>query len=389
MNFHEYQAKELFAEVGIPVPAGKVARSADEAVDVAKAIGGDFWVVKAQIHAGGRGKAGGVKLCKTLDSVREAAKGMLGTRMETYQSGGRALPVDCVLVTQATNIDKELYLSVLVDRATRSITYIASAEGGVEIEKTAHDNPDAIQTLNVSYVQGLQPYQCRQMGFALGLNAKQVGQLTKIMSGLFKLFNDKDLSLVELNPLAIVDGDLMALDGKINSDDNAEFRQSKLIAMRDVRQEDETEVLATQHNLNYVTMDGNIGCMVNGAGLAMATMDVIKLNGGEPANFLDVGGGATKERVTEAFKLILRSPDVKAIFVNIFGGIIKCDVIANGVVAAAKELGLKVPLVVRLEGTNVELGRKILNESGLAIQAASTMADGAQKIVEAVKAGAK
>src|SRR5687768_3189903 len=228
MNFHEYQAKELFAEVGIPVPAGRVARSADEAVDAAKALGGNFWVVKAQIHAGGRGKAGGVKLCRTLDAVREAANGMLGTRMTTYQSGGVALPVDCVLVTQATNIGKEMYLSVLVDRATRSVTYIASAEGGVEIEKTAHDNPDAIQTLNVNYVQGLQPYQCRQMGFALGLNAKQVGQLTKIMLGLYKLFVEKDLSLVELNPLAIVDGDLIALDGKINSDDNAEFRQPKL-----------------------------------------------------------------------------------------------------------------------------------------------------------------
>jgi succinyl-CoA synthetase beta subunit len=386
MNFHEYQAKELFADVGIPVPAGKVARSADEAVDVAKAIGGDFWVVKAQIHAGGRGKAGGVKLCKTLDAVREAAKGMLGTRMETYQSGGRALPVDCVLVTQATNIDKELYLSVLVDRTTRSITYIASAEGGVEIEKTAHDNPDAIQTLNVNYVQGLQPYQCRQMGFALGLTGKQVVQLTKIMTGLFKLFNDKDLSLVELNPLAIVDGDLMALDGKINSDDNAEYRQQKLIAMRDVRQEDETEVLATQHNLNYVTMDGDIGCMVNGAGLAMATMDVIKLNGGEPANFLDVGGGATKERVTEAFKLILRSPEVKAIFVNIFGGIVRCDMIAEGIIAAVKEVEVKVPVVVRLEGTNVEAGKTILKNSGLAIIAADDINDGAKKVVAAAKA---
>jgi succinyl-CoA synthetase beta subunit len=386
MNFHEYQAKELFAEVGIPVPAGKVARSADEAVDAAKAIGGDFWVVKAQIHAGGRGKAGGVKLCKTLESVREAANGMLGTKMETYQSGGRALPVDCVLVTQATNIDKELYLSVLVDRATRSITYIASAEGGVEIEKTAHDNPDAIQTLNVNYVQGLQPYQCRQMGFALGLTAKQVGQLTKIMSGLFKLFNDKDLSLVELNPLAIVDGDLMALDGKINSDDNAEFRQQKLVAMRDVRQEDETEVLATQHNLNYVTMEGNIGCMVNGAGLAMATMDVIKLNGGEPANFLDVGGGATKERVTEAFKLILRSPEVKAIFVNIFGGIVRCDMIAEGIIAAVKEVGVKVPVIVRLEGTNVDAGKALLKNSGLAITPADDINDGAKKAVAAAKA---
>ena len=386
MNFHEYQAKELFAEVGIPVPAGKVARSADEAVDAAKAIGGDFWVVKAQIHAGGRGKAGGVKLCKTLDAVREAANGMLGTRMETYQSGGRALPVDCVLVTQATDIGKELYLSVLVDRATRSITYIASAEGGVEIEKTAHDNPDAIQTLNVNYVQGLQPYQCRQMGFALGLNAKQVTQLTKIMLGLFKLFNEKDLSLVELNPLAIVDGDLMALDGKINSDDNAEFRQAKLVAMRDVRQEDETEVLATQHNLNYVTMDGDIGCMVNGAGLAMATMDVIKLNGGAPANFLDVGGGATKERVTEAFKLILSSDKVRAICVNIFGGIVRCDMIAEGIIAAVKEVHVKVPVIVRLEGTNVDAGKELLKNSGLAITPADDINDGAKKAVAAAKA---
>jgi succinyl-CoA synthetase beta subunit len=386
MNFHEYQAKELFAEVGIPVPPGRVARSADEAVDAAKAIGGDFWVVKAQIHAGGRGKAGGVKLCKTLDAVREAAKGMLGTRMETYQSGGRALPVDCVLVTQATDIGKELYLSVLVDRSTKSITFIASAEGGVEIEKTAHDNPDAIQTLNVNFVQGLQAYQCRQMGFALGLNAKQVGQLSKIMLGLYKLFNDKDLSLVELNPLAIVDGELMALDGKINSDDNAEFRQPKLAQMRDVRQEDETEVLATQHNLNYVTMDGNIGCMVNGAGLAMATMDVIKLNGGEPANFLDVGGGATKERVTEAFKLILRSPEVKAIFVNIFGGIVRCDMIAEGIIAAVKEVGVKVPVVVRLEGTNVDAGKALLASSGLAITPADDINDGAKKVVAAAKA---
>jgi succinyl-CoA synthetase beta subunit len=386
MNFHEYQAKDLFAEVGIPVPTGKIARSSDEAVDAAKAIGGDFWVVKAQIHAGGRGKAGGVKLCKTLDAVREAANGMLGTQMQTYQSGGRALPVDCVLVTQATNISQELYLSVLVDRSTRSITYIASAEGGVEIEKTAETNPDAIQTLNVAYVQGLQPYQCRQMGFALGLNARQVGQLTKIMLGLYKLFNDKDLSLVELNPLAIVDGDLIALDGKINSDDNAEFRQPKLVAMRDVRQEDETEVLATQHNLNYVTMDGDIGCMVNGAGLAMATMDVIKLEGGEPANFLDVGGGATKERVTEAFKLILRDPDVKAIFVNIFGGIVRCDMIAEGIIAAVKEVDVRVPVVVRLEGTNVDAGKTLLKNSGLAIIAADDINDGARKVVAAAKA---
>ncbi len=384
MNFHEYQAKELFAEYGIPVPAGRIARTAEEAVDAAKALGGDFWVVKAQIHAGGRGKAGGVKLCKSLDAVKEAAGAMLGTRMETYQSAGRALPVDTVLVTEANDIAKELYLSVLVDRSAKAITFIVSAEGGVEIEKVAEENPDAIHVVTVNYVQGLQPYQCRQVGFAMGLSPKQVNQLTKIMLGLFRLFNDRDLSLVELNPLAIVkSGDLVALDGKINSDDNADFRQPRLVAMRDIRQEDETEVLASQHNLNYVTMDGTIGCMVNGAGLAMATMDVIKLNGGEPANFLDVGGGATKERVTEAFKLILSSDKVKAIFVNIFGGIVRCDMIAEGIVAAVKEVGVKVPVIVRLEGTNVEKGKEILKNSGLAIQPADDINDGAKKAVAA------
>ena len=384
MNFHEYQAKQLFADYGIAVPAGRVARTPEEAVDAAKAIGGDFWVVKAQIHAGGRGKAGGVKLAKTLDQVREYAKGMLGTKMETYQTAGIALPVDTVLVTQATDIAKELYLSVLVDRGTRSITFIASAEGGMEIEQVAAENPDAIKTLNVNFVQGLQPYQCREMGFDLGLNAKQVGQLSKIMMGLYKLFNEKDLALVELNPLAILtNGDLAVLDGKINSDDNATFRHPELAAMRDIRQEDETEVLASQHDLNYVTMDGNIGCMVNGAGLAMATMDVISLNGGSPANFLDVGGGATKERVTEAFKLILSSDRVKAIFVNIFGGIVRCDMIAEGIIAAVKEVDVKVPVIVRLEGTNVEKGKEILKNSGLAIQAANDINDGAKLAVAA------
>jgi succinyl-CoA synthetase beta subunit len=384
MNFHEYQAKQLFADYGIAVPAGRVARTPEEAVDAAKAIGGDFWVVKAQIHAGGRGKAGGVKLAKTYDQVREYAKGMLGTKMETYQSAGVALPVDCVLVTQATDIAKELYLSVLVDRSSKAITFIASAEGGVEIEKTAEENPDAIKTLHVNYVQGLQPYQCREMGFGLGLDARQVNQLTKIMLGLAKLFNEKDLALVELNPLAIMtDGNLAVLDGKINSDDNATFRHPDLAAMRDIRQEDETEVLASQHDLNYVTMDGNIGCMVNGAGLAMATMDVIKLNGGEPANFLDVGGGATKERVTEAFKLILRDAHIKAIFVNIFGGIVRCDMIAEGIIAAVKEVDVKVPVIVRLEGTNVEEGKAILKNSGLAIIAADDINDGAKKAVAA------
>ncbi|WP_028919185.1 ADP-forming succinate--CoA ligase subunit beta [Pseudoxanthomonas suwonensis] len=385
MNFHEYQAKQLFAGYGIPVPAGQVASTPAEAVDAAKALGSGPWMVKAQIHAGGRGKAGGVKFCKTTDDVFNAAIGMLGTKMATYQSGGVALPVNQVLVTEAGEIAKELYLSVLVDRGSKSITYIASSEGGVEIEKVAAETPHLIHTLNVNFVEGLQPYQARNIGFALGLNAKQVNQLVKIMTGLYKLFNEKDLSLVELNPLAILDnGDLYALDGKVNSDDNASFRHPDLVAMRDKSQEDETEVLASQHDLNYVTMDGNIGCMVNGAGLAMATMDVIKLNGGEPANFLDVGGGATKERVTTAFKLILSSDKVKAIFVNIFGGIVRCDMIAEGIIAAVKEVGVKVPVVVRLEGTNVEEGKKLLKESGLAIIPADDINDGAKKAVAAV-----
>ncbi|MCB1555566.1 MAG: ADP-forming succinate--CoA ligase subunit beta [Xanthomonadales bacterium] len=385
MNFHEYQAKELFADYGIPVPVGRVAQTPEQAVEAAKAIGGEQWVVKAQIHAGGRGKAGGVKVVKSLDAVRDAAAGMLGTRMTTYQSGGRALPVDYVLVTEANDIKKELYLSVLVDRATKNVSFIASAEGGVEIEKVAEENPDAIQLLDVQYVEGLQPYQCRKMGFAMGLGAKQVNQLTKIMMGLFKLFHERDLSLVELNPLAIVSsGDLIALDGKVNSDDNAEFRQPKLAAMRDKAQEDPTEAEAAEHDLNYVTMDGNIGCMVNGAGLAMATMDVIKLNGAEPANFLDVGGGATKERVTEAFKLILASDKVKAILVNIFGGIVRCDMIAEGIIAAVKEVGVQVPVIVRLEGTNVEKGKELLKTSGLALIPADDLNDAAKKAVAAV-----
>ena len=385
MNFHEYQAKQLFVDYGIAVPAGRVARTPEEAVAAAKDIPGDLWVVKAQIHAGGRGKAGGVKLAKTFDEVKQYAAAMLGTKMETYQSAGVALPIDTVLISEGTDIASELYLSVLVDRSTQSITFIASAEGGVEIEKVAEENPDAIKSLHVNYVQGLQPYQCRQMGFDLGLNAKQVGQLTKIMMGLYKLFNEKDLALVELNPLAILtNGDLAVLDGKVNSDDNATFRHKDLAAMRDIRQEDETEVQASQHDLNYVTMDGNIGCMVNGAGLAMATMDVISLEGGSPANFLDVGGGATKERVTEAFKLILSSDKVKAIFVNIFGGIVRCDMIAEGIIAAVKEVDVKVPVIVRLEGTNVEAGKELLKNSGLAITPADDINDGAKKAVAAV-----
>jgi len=385
MNFHEYQAKQLFADYGIAVPKGIVARSPDEAVAAAKQIPGDLWVVKAQIHAGGRGKAGGVKLAKSFDDVRDYAKALLGTKMATYQTAGVELPIDSVLVCEGTDIAKELYLSILVDRSTKSITFIASAEGGMDIEQVAAEKPEAIQTLHVNYVQGLQGYECRNLGFALGLNAKQVGQLTKIMLGLYKLFMEKDLALVELNPLAILtNGDLAVLDGKIDSDDNASFRHPELVAMRDVRQEDDTEVLASKFDLNYVTMDGNIGCMVNGAGLAMATMDVIKLNGGEPANFLDVGGGATKERVTEAFKLILSSDKVKAIFVNIFGGIVRCDMIADGIIAAVKEVDVKVPVIVRLEGTNVEAGKELLKNSGLAITAADDINDGAKKAVAAV-----
>lgn len=385
MNFHEYQAKQLFADYGIAVPAGRVASSADEAVEAAKSLGNGPWMVKAQIHAGGRGKAGGVKFCKTTDDVQAAAGKMLGTNMATYQSAGVALPVNQVLVTTAGEIVKELYLSLLVDRDRKAITYIVSSEGGVDIEEVAANTPEKIHTLVVDYVEGVQPYQGREIGFKMGLTAKQSNQLAGIMGALFKLFNDKDLSLVELNPLAILDdANLYALDGKVNSDDNATFRHKDLAAMRDTTQEDETEVKASEHDLNYVTMDGNIGCMVNGAGLAMATMDVIALNGGAPANFLDVGGGATKERVTEAFKLILSSDKVKAIFVNIFGGIVRCDMIAEGIIAAVKEVDVKVPVIVRLEGTNVEAGKKLLAESGLAITPADDINDGARKAVAAV-----
>ena len=385
MNFHEYQAKELFAEYGIAVPAGKVANTPDLAVDAAKALGAGPWMVKAQIHAGGRGKSGGVKFCKTHAEVKAAAAGMLGTRMATYQSAGRALPVHEVLVTDAGDIGKELYLSILVDRDSKAVAFIASSRGGVDIEQVARETPEDIHTVSVDYIQGLQPYQCRKLGFAMGLDSKQVGQLGRIMLGLYRLFNEQDLALVELNPLAIVaNGDLLALDGKINSDDNAEFRHPRLAAMRDRTQEDPAEAEAAEHNLNYVTMDGNIGCMVNGAGLAMATMDVIKLAGAEPANFLDVGGGATKERVTEAFKLILSSDKVKAILVNIFGGIVRCDLIAEGIIAAVKEVGLSIPVVVRLQGTNVEQGRALLANSGLRITPADDLNDAARKAVAAI-----
>jgi succinyl-CoA synthetase beta subunit len=386
MNFHEYQAKEMFAEFGISVPRGQVAASPDEARSAAIALGGSKWVVKAQIHAGGRGKAGGVKLTKTPDETREVAATMLGTRMQTYQSGGLALPIDKVLISEANDIEHELYLSILIDRATKAVQFIASAAGGVDIEQVARDTPEKIQIVTVDFVEGLQPYQCRKVAFGIGLNARQAGQLTKIMSGLYRMFNAYDLSLVELNPLAVLaGGDLMALDGKVNADDNALYRHPKLEAMRDIRQEDPTEAQAANFGVNYVQMDGDIGCMVNGAGLAMATMDVIKLAGGEPANFLDVGGGANKERVVQAFKLILSSDKVKAILINIFGGIVRCDMIAEGVIAAVKEVGLSIPVVVRLEGTNVEKGRELLANSGLKITSASDLNDAAAKAVAAVR----
>ncbi len=387
MNFHEYQAKQLFADFGIAVPAGKVARTADEALEAARALGGDEWVVKAQIHAGGRGKAGGVKLVKSPEAARDAAAKMLGTRMITYQSGGRGLPVNEVLIAPALPIKKELYLSVLVDRATKAVTFIASKHGGVDIEQVARETPEDIHTIIVDAAAGLMPYQSRKLGFDMGLTLKQVGQLVKIMDGVYRMFMALDLSLIELNPLAIVGtGDLMALDGKVNADENALFRHPAIAAMRDVSQEDPAEASAADHNLNYVQMDGNIGCMVNGAGLAMATMDVIQLAGGEPANFLDVGGGATKERVTEAFKLILSSDKVEAILVNIFGGIVRCDLIADGIIAAVKEVGLEIPVVVRLEGTNVDQGRELLANSGLKITPATDLNDAAAKAVAAARA---
>jgi succinyl-CoA synthetase beta subunit len=387
MNFHEYQAKDLFAAYGIPVPRGTVARTPLAAVEAARELGGGEWVVKAQVHAGGRGKAGGVKLAHSLEEVRTESERMLNMKISTYQTGGLALPVDNVLIAEAVEIESELYLSALVDRVNRCVTFMGSAAGGVNIEEVAATTPEKIVTVKVNNTAGLQPFQTRQMGFGLGLSAAQVRQLGKIMASLYRLFREKDLSLIEINPLIIdKNQDLLALDAKINADDNALFRHPDLAAMRDESQEDPTEAAARRHDLNYVTLDGNIACMVNGAGLAMATMDVIKLNGGDPANFLDVGGGSNAERVREAFKLILTSDRVEAILVNIFGGIVRCDEIAQGIVAAVKEVGVNVPVVVRLEGTNVEKGKKILGESGLSIIAANDLNDAAQKVVAAAAA---
>jgi succinyl-CoA synthetase beta subunit len=384
MNFHEYQAKDLFAEYGLPVPAGSATDSAAEAVEIARQMGGGMWVVKAQVHAGGRGKAGGVKLANSLEEVGSLAEEMLQMEISTYQTGGRALPVDKVLIAEASEIASELYLSALVDRVNRCTTFMGSSSGGVDIEQVAATEPEKIVTVRVDNTAGLQAFQTRQMGFGMGLSADQVKQLGKIMSGLYRLFIEKDLSLIEVNPLIIDnEGNLIALDAKINADDNALFRHPELEALRDESQEDPTEAEASRFDLNYVTLDGNIACMVNGAGLAMATMDVVKIAGGEPANFLDVGGGSNAERVKEAFKLILSSDRVEAILVNIFGGIVRCDEIAEGIIQAVREVGVNVPVVARLEGTNVDQGRQMLNDSGLAIITATDLNDAANKVVAA------
>jgi succinyl-CoA synthetase beta subunit len=386
MNLHEYQAKEVFAAYGIPVPTGRVAASPDEAVKAAEALGGAVWVVKAQVHAGGRGKAGGVKLARDLDTVRSAAKAMLGTRLATKQTGPEGLPVDRVYVETGSAIEREIYLSLTLNREKGRIAMVGSAAGGMDIEEVAAHAPEKITTVNIHPAVGLQPYQCRRMAFALGFKDAQIAQFQKIAMALYQLYLEKDASLVEVNPLIVTKtGDLVALDAKINIDANATYRQKAIAAMRDTAQEDPMELQASEHDLNYVSLDGDIACMVNGAGLAMATMDLIKLHGGSPANFLDVGGGATAERVTVAFKLILSNPKVKAILVNIFGGIVRCDLIAEGVITAVKNVGVKVPVVVRLEGTNAEKAREMLASSGLAVIAAKDLTDAAQKVVAAAR----
>lgn len=384
MNLHEYQSKSLFADYGIPVPMGHAARSADEAVAAAEKIGGDLWVVKAQIHAGGRGKAGGIKLARTLDEVRQYSDGMLGTVLVTHQSGPEGMPVNIVYVEAGSEIERELYLSVLVDREVSKVSFIASAAGGMDIEQVAQDTPEKILTVAVSPSSGLMGYQARQLAFGLGLDKRQSRQFEDLIRRLYKLFVECDASLVEVNPLIVTRaGDVLALDGKINIDSSALFRQPELVELRDPTQEDEKENEAAEHDLSYVSLDGNIACMVNGAGLAMATMDLIKLHGGEPANFLDVGGGATSERVSNAFKLILSNTNVNAILVNIFGGIVRCDLIAEGIISAVKEVGVTVPVVVRLEGTNVDKGRDLLAKSGLDIISADDLTDAAVKVVSA------
>jgi succinyl-CoA synthetase beta subunit len=382
MNLHEYQAKELFRRFGVAVPAGQVAATPDEAVAAAKALGGSVWVVKAQVHAGGRGKAGGVKVCKTLEEVAAATQGMLGQRLVTKQTGAEGLPIHQVYVEAGSQIQRELYLSLLLNRDRSRLAFVASADGGMDIEEVAEHTPERILKVELHPAVGLSSYQCRQLAFGLGLEGGQVAAFEKVLRGILALYLAHDASLVEVNPLIVTTGgDVLALDAKLNIDPNAVYRQPDIAHYRDTTQEDAREVEASKHDLNYVSLDGDIACMVNGAGLAMATMDLIKLHGGNPANFLDVGGGATKERVTAAFQLILSNPNVKAILVNIFGGIVRCDIIAEGIMAAVKTVGVEVPVIVRLEGTNAELARSQLAESGLAITPASDLTDAATKAV--------
>lgn len=386
MNLHEYQAKSLLAKYNLSVPTGFIANNVEEAVAASKQLSTPTWVVKAQVHAGGRGKAGGVKLVKTQEELQDYVRKLLGTRLVTHQTDAHGQPINVVLIEETSEIVRELYLGAVVDRAERRVVFMASTEGGMEIETVAEKTPEKILTVTMDPLVGIMPYQCREIGFKLGLVGPQINQLTQLMSGLGRMFVENDLSLLEINPLVVTkSGSLVCLDAKISIDDNAMFRHPDLKAMRDASQEDERENRAHDFELNYIPLDGEIGCMVNGAGLAMATMDVIKLCGGEPANFLDVGGGATKERVTEAFKIILSDDKVKGILVNIFGGIVRCDLIAEGILAAVKEVQLKIPVVVRLEGNNAKLGAEILNNSGLNVIAANGLTDAAKKIVAAVK----
>ena len=386
MNIHEYQAKSLLAEFGVAVPRGAIAYTAEEALSVATDLGGALWVVKAQIHAGGRGKGGGVKLAKSLDEVKQLAGEMIGMNLVTHQTGPAGKEVSRVYVEEGCDIARELYLGMLVDRGTGRITVMASTEGGVEIEAVAAATPEKILMLSIDPATGMQPFHTRKLAFGLGFTGDQVRSAGRFLSGMYDAFTGLDASIVEINPLVVTGDDrVIALDAKMNFDDNALFRHKEVSALRDESEEDPTEVEAAKHDLNYIKLDGNIGCMVNGAGLAMATMDIIKLYGGEPANFLDVGGGASRERVSQAFKLILSDPNVEALLVNIFGGIMRCDVIAEGVVAAAREISLHVPLVVRLAGTNVEMGKQILTDSGLPIVSADDLADAAEKAVKAAE----
>ena len=399
MNIHEYQAKDLYRQYGVPTAVGYPAFTVEEAVEAARKLPGPVWVVKAQIHAGGRGKGkfkeaaagdkGGVRIAKSIDEVKTFAGQMLGNTLVTIQTGAAGRVVKRLYVEDGSQIERELYLSALVDRATSRVSFIASTEGGMDIEKVAHDTPEKILTISIDPASGYSQFHGRKIAFALGLKGDQVNQCVAMVGNLYRMFVEKDMSLLEVNPLVVTKaGKLVCLDGKMDFDGNALFRHKEIMELRDLGEEDEKEIEASKYDLNYITLDGTIGCMVNGAGLAMATMDIIKLYGESPANFLDVGGGASKEKVTAAFKIITADPAVKGILVNIFGGIMRCDIIAEGVIAAVKEVGLKVPLVVRLEGTNVELGKKILNESGLAIVAADNLADAAKKITDQVRKAA-